>query len=189
MDPQAVIALEASPSHRSFAGHVLASGVYVFIFGGLAYLTFLNQGGVPGQLLLIYLSSLPLAIVIGTASAIARERQKLEAHHAIAGCLSAVLFCGVGGIWVVFGRQLIVPLLGSLAVVWLSRYSPVAEFVRPPTFADIAAPNDLSPHRSLRTWATLAGAALLLIGGITLSLLAVVGQMERLGGLHFTYGG
>ena len=189
MDPQAVVGVGTSPSHRSLAGHIFTVGVYVFIFGALAYLTFLDQGGIPGQLLLIYVSSLPLAIGIGTVVEIARAKQRLAAHHVIAGCLNAVLLCGVGGIWVVFGRQLIVTLLGSLVVVWLTKYSPAAQFLKPPNLADVAGSPPLLENRSVRKLATLAGAFALLVGGIGLAGLAVFSQMQRPGGLNITIGG
>ena len=189
MDPQAVIDLGPSPSHRSVAGHIFTIGVYVFIFGALAYLTFLDQGGIPGQLLLIYVSSMPLAIAVGTVVEIARAKQRLAAHHVVAGCLNAVLLCGVGGIWVVFGRQLIVSLLGSLVVVWLTKYSRAAQFLKPPNLADVAASPPLLENRSARTLVTLAGALALLAGGIGLTGLAVFSQMLRPGGLNIRIGG
>ena len=189
MDPQAAIDLGASPAHRSLAGHIFAIGVYVFIFGALAYLTFLDQGGIPGQLLLIYVSSLPLAIAVGTVVEIARAKQRLAAHHVIAGCLNAVLLCGVGGIWVAFGRQLIVTMLGSLVLVWLTKYSPAAQFLKPPNLTDVAGSPPLLENRSARTLATLAGALALLVGGIGLTGLAVFSQMQRPGGLNITIGG
>jgi len=189
VDPQAIIDLGTRPSHRSFAGHIFTIGVYVFIFGALAYLTFLNQGGIPGQLLLIYVSSAPLAIAIGTVVEIARARQRLAAHHVIGGCLNAMLLCGVGGIWVFFGRQLIVTLIGSLVLVWLTRYSPAAQFLQPPSLADVASSTPRLENRTARTLATLAGALALLVGGIGLTGLAVFNQMERPGGLNITIGG
>ncbi len=185
MDPQAVFDLGTTQSHRSFAGHIFTIGVYVFIFGALAYLTFLDQGGIPGQLLLIYGSSVPLALAVGTAVEIARARQRLAAHHVFAGCLNAVFLCGVGGIWVVFGRQLVFTLLGSLVLVWLTKYSPAAQFLQPPNLSDVAASMPLLENRSARTWAMLAGALALLVGGIGLTGLAVFSQLERHGGLNF----
>ena len=189
MDPQAVIDLGTSPSHRSLAGHAFTIGVYVFVFGALAYLTFLAQGGIPGQLLLIYVSSVPLAIAIGTVVEIARARERLATHHVIAGCLNAMLLCGVGGVWIAFGRQLIVTLLGSLVLVWLTKYSPAAEFLKPPNLTDVAGSPPLLESRSVRTLATLAGALALLVGGIGLTGLAVFSQMLRPGGLNITIGG
>lgn len=189
MDPQAVIGLGTAPSHRTFAGHILVIGVYVFIFGVLAYLTFLAQGGIPGQLLLIYVSALPLAMAIGTVAAIARAKQQLAAHHVVAGCLNAVLVCGVGGIWIAFGRQLIVTLLGSLLVVWLTRYSPAADFLKLPNLTDFAGSAALPENRPVRTTVTLAGALALVAGGIGLTGLAVFSQMLRPGGLNITIGG
>ena len=189
MDPQAVIGLGTSPSHRSLAGHIFTIGVYVFSFGALAYLTFLDQGGIPGQLLLIYVSSVPLAIALGTVAEIARAKQRLAAHHVVAGCLNAVLLCGVGGIWVAFGRQLIVTLIGSLVLVWLTKYSPAAQFLKPPNLSDVSGSPPLLDNQSVRTLATLAGALVLLVGGIGLTGLAVFSQMQRPGGLNITIGG
>lgn len=189
MEPQAFFNLGTTPpSHRSFAGHVFVLGVYVFIFGVLAYLTFLNQGGIPGQLLLIYVSAAPLAVAMGTVEAIARAKQGLKAHHVIASCLNAVMLCGVGGIWLVFGRQLIFILLGSVVVVWLTRYSPAAQFLRPPGPTDLAGSAPAFEHRSLRTVATLAAALALFLGGIGLTVVAVFTQMQRPGGLDITIG-
>jgi hypothetical protein len=124
VEPQAVIDHGTSPSHRSLTGHILALGIYVFIFGALAYLTFLSQGGIPGELLLIYVASLPAAIAIGALVEIRRAKRRMAAHHVISGCLNAMLLCGVGGVWVAFRDQLLFTLLGSLAVVWLTRYQP-----------------------------------------------------------------
>lgn len=188
MDPQAVINFVAPPSHRSFAGHVFAFGVYVFIFGALAYLTFLEQGGIGGQLLLIYVSSVPFAIAIGTIVEIARARQRLAAHHAVAGCLNAILLCGVGGIWLAFRDQIVLTLIGSLFVVWLTRYSPAAQLLRPPSLSDVAGSTPLAEHGSARTLATVAGALALLVAGIGLTGMAVFGQMLRPGGLNITIG-
>ncbi|HKW73626.1 MAG TPA: hypothetical protein VJQ08_12490, partial [Candidatus Dormibacteraeota bacterium] len=181
MQPQAVIDFRTGPSHRTLVGHFFAIGVYVFIFGALAYLAFLNQGGIPGQLLLIYLSSVPLAIAIGTVVEIARAEKRLAAHHVVAGCLNAVLLCGVGGIWVVFKEQVMLTLLGSLVLVWLTKYSPAAQFLQPPSLSDVAGVTPLLEHRTARTVATLAGALALLVGGLGLSGLAVFGQMQRPG--------
>ena len=186
MDPQAAFDLGTTRSHRSFAGNIFTLGVYVFIFGALAYLTFLHQGGIPGQLLLIYGSSVPLALAIGTVVEIARAKQRLAAHHVIAGCLNAVTVCGVGGIWVVFGRQLVFTMLGSLVLVWLTRYSPAARFLQPPNLTDVAASTPLLENRSARKLAMLAGALALLVGGIGLTGLAVFSQLER-GGLNFSF--
>jgi len=189
VEPHAVIDLGTSRAHRSWAGHILALGIHVFIFGALAYLTFLNQGGIPGELLLIYVSALPLAIAIGTVVQIARAERRMAAHHVIAGCLNLVLLCGVGGIWVAFRSQILFTLLGSLAVVWLTKYSPAAQVLRPPSLSDVAGSAPLPEHRSVRTVVTLAGAVALLVGGIGLTCIAVFSQMQRPGGLHFTVGG
>lgn len=189
MDPQAVLNLEIPRSHRTLAGHVFAAGVYVFIFGALAYLTFLAQGGLPGQLLLIYVSAAPFAIAIGAVVEIARARQKLEAHHAIAGCLSAILLCFGGGVLLAFRDQIILTLLGSAAVVWLTKYSPAASFLRPPSLSDVTAPAPVQEHRTARTLATIGGALVLFIGGVGLTGLAVISQAERPGGLNITIGG
>jgi hypothetical protein len=189
VEPQAVIDLGKSPSHRSFAGHILALGVHVFIFGALAYLTFLNQGGIPGEALLIYVSSVPLAIAMGTVVQIARAEQRMAAHHVIAGCLNAVLLCGLGGIWIAFKDQIVLTLLGSLALVWLTKYSPAAQFLEPPSLSDVVGSTPLLEHRTVRTLATLAAALALLVGGIALTCLAVFSQMQRPGGLNITIGG
>lgn len=189
MEPQAVVALGASPSRRSLAGHVLRLGVYVCIFGVLCYLTFLYQGGFAGQLLLVYVSSLPVSIGITTVTAIARARQKLAAHHVVAGCLSAVLFCGLGGLWIAFPEQIIFALLGSVVLVWVTRYSPAAQFLGPPTLSDAAASAPLPEHRTARTWATFAAGLALLVAGVGLTGVAFIGQVERPGGLSITVGG
>jgi len=188
VEPQAVIDLGTSPTHRSWAGHILALGVHVFIFGTLAYLTFLNQGGIPGELLLIYVSALPLAIAIATVVQIARAKRRMAAHHVISGCLNAVLLCGVGGIWVAFRDQILFTLFGSLVVVWLTRYSTAAQFLRPPSLSDVAGSAPLPEHRSVRTLVTLAGALALLVGGIALACIAVFSEMQRPGGLNITVG-
>lgn len=164
-------------------------GVYVFVFGALAYLTFLAQGGIPGQLLLSYVSAAPFAIATGTAVEIARARQKLQAHHAVAGCLTAALVCGVGGILLTFREQIILTLAGAAAIVWLTRYSPAASFLQPPSIEDIAASTPLAEHRTARSLAALAGALVLLAGGVALTWFAFYGQITRPGGLHFTLGG
>ena len=189
MDPRAAFDFGASPSHRSLAGSIFIIGVYVFIFGALAYLTFLDQGGIPGQLLLIFASTVPLAIAIGTVVEIARAGKRLAAHHVVAGCLNAVVVCGVGGIWIVFGRQLLVTLVGSLVLVWVAKYSPAAQFLKPPNLTDVMGSPPLLENRSVRTLATLAGALALLVGGIGLTGLAVFGQMHRPGGLNIALGG
>lgn len=189
MEPQALIDFGSGPSHRTLAGHFFALGVYVFIFGALAYLAFLNHGGIAGQLLLIYVSSIPLAFAIGTVVEIARAEKRLAAHHVLAGCLNAVVLCGVGGIWLAFKEQLILMLLGSLTLVWLTRYSPAAQYLQPPGLSDVAATTPLSEHRTARTLATVAGATALLIGGLGLTLLAAFGQMQRPGGINITLGG
>jgi hypothetical protein len=161
----------------------------VFLFGALAYLTFLSQGGIPGQLLLIYVSALPLAIAIGTVVRIARAERRMAAHHVISGCLNAVLLCGVGGVWVAFRDQLLFTLIGSLAVVWLTRYSPASQILRPPTLSEVAGSTPLSEHRSARTVVTLAGGLALLVGGAALTGIAIFSQMVRPGGLNITIGG
>lgn len=188
VDPQAVIDLTTAPSHRSFAGHLLVMGAYVFIFGALAYLAFLGQGGIPGQLLLIYVSYMPLALAVGTVTEIARAKQRVAAHHVIAGCLNAVLLCGVGGIWLAFGRQLIVTLLGSMFLVWLTRFSPAAGFLRFPSLGDVAGSAPSPERRTVRALAMAGGALILLAGGIALTGLAVYGQIQRPGGLNITVG-
>ena len=158
---------------------MLTLGVYVFIFGALAYLTFLHHGGIPGQLLLIYGSSVALALAIGTVGDLARAKNRLAAHHVIAGCLNAVFLCGAGGIWVFFGRQLVYALFGSFVLVWLTRYSPAARFLQPPNLTDVAASAPLLENRSARTLAMLTGALALLAGGIGLTALAVFSQLQR----------
>ena len=180
MEPQVLLGISTSAPHRSLAGHALAAGAYVFIFGVLAYLAFLAHGGIPGQLLLIYVSSIPLALAIGTVTAIAHARGRLAAHHVVAGCLNAMLLCGVGGIWLVFGRQLILTLIGASLVAWLVTYSPAAPYLRPSTPA--------GPASATRTTATVAAAILLLAGGVGLTALAVYGQIQRPGGLNITIG-
>jgi hypothetical protein len=186
MEPQAAIDLGISPSHRSFAGHVLSLGIHVFIFGALAYLTFVNRGGVSGQLLLTYVSALPLAMVIALVQ-VARAEQRIEAHHVIAGCLTGVVLCGLGGLWVAFSNQIAIGLVGSAAVVWITRYSPAARFLKPPTLRDLSGSTPLREMREVRTLVMMAGAVALLVCGIALTGLAVVGQMERPGGLTITY--
>lgn len=188
VDPQTLLGIGTNRPHRSLAGHILTVGIYVFIFGALAYLTFLAQGGIPGQLLLIYVGSVPVAIAIGTVREIARAKQRLAAHHVVAGCLNLMLLCGVGGIWLAFGRQLILTILGSLVVVWLTRYSPVSQFVSPPNLADVAGSPPLLENRSVQTLATLALAMALLVGGVGLTVLAVFSQIVRPGGLNITIG-
>ncbi|HET7466420.1 MAG TPA: hypothetical protein VFL29_07120 [Candidatus Dormibacteraeota bacterium] len=190
MEPQIVSELGiTNPPHRSFAGHVLALGAHVLIFGVLAYLAFLAQGGVPGQLLLIYVSALPLAFAIGTVREIARAKNKMAAHHVIAGCLNAVLLCGLGGILLAFGNQIVLTLIGSLALVWVTRYSPIAEYIRPPRLSEVTTPPTGLEHRTLRALATIACGLVLLVAGLALTVVAVYGQMERPGGLHITIGG
>jgi hypothetical protein len=188
VQPQAVFDLGLNPPRRTLVGHVFALGVYVFIFGVLAYLAYLSQGGMPGQLLLIYVSAIPVAIAIGTIGAIARARQRLAAHHVVGGCVNAVLLCGVGGIWLLFWQQIMLTLLGSLALVWLTRYSPAARFLQPPTVSDVAGSAPLPEHPSARTWATLAGALALLVAGIGLTLFALFSQTLRPGGLSVHIG-
>lgn len=157
----------------------------MFIFGGLAYLTFLQQGGIPGQLLLMYMSALPLAMAIGLVR-VARAEPRIAAHHVIAGFLIGMVLCGLGGLWVAFSNQIAWGLAGSVAIVWVTRYSPLAAFLGPPTLRDLSASAPRSEHRTARTLATLVAAVLLIVCGIALTGLAVVGQMER-GGLTITY--
>jgi hypothetical protein len=107
----------------------------------------------------------------------------------IAGCLNAVLLCGLGGIWIAFRDQIVLTLLGSLALVWLTKYSPAAQFLEPPSLSDVVGSTPLLEHRTVRTLATLAAALALLVGGIALTCLAVFSQMQRPGGLNITIGG
>lgn len=188
MEPSALIDLGTSPSRRSLAGHIFALSVYVFIFGALSYLAFLKQGGIPGQLLLVYVSAWPLGIAIGTVVEIARARQKFAAHHVVAGCLNAVLLCGIGGIWVVFREQILLTFIGSLALVWLTKYSAGAELLKPPNLSDVASSTPVLKNRSVRTVATLAGALALMVLGVGLTGLALVSQMERPGVFSITIG-
>jgi hypothetical protein len=107
----------------------------------------------------------------------------------ISGCLNAVLLCGVGGVLVGFRDQLLFTLIGSLAVVWLTRYSPASQFLHPPTLSEVAGWTPLSVHRSARTLVTLADGLALLLGGVALTGIAVYSQMVRPGGLTITVGG
>ena len=188
MDPDAIASLGLAPPRRSFAGHVLSLGVHVAIFGVLAYLTYLSQGGLPEQLLLIYVSSVPLAIAVDTALLLTRARQKLGAHHIVMGCLNAVLLCGVGGILLTFRQQVGYTLLGSAVMVWVTRYSPAAPYLRPPTPSDLATPSAAGESKTGRSAAMIAGGFVLVAVGLALTVLAVLSQAQRPGGFSITIG-
>lgn len=189
MDPQAAVELETGSDKRSFLGQVFALGVHVFIFGLLAYLAFLKQGGIAAQLFVAYASSIPLAIVLRTVVEIGRARQRLTAHHAIAAWVSGVLGCGLAGLLFVFGTQIVLGFLGSLVVVWVTRYSPAAQYLKPPSFGDLGASAHINNHRSLWTLATIAGTVALLVAGVGLAWFAFIGELHRPGGISITIGG
>jgi len=188
-EPQPVIALQTHSPKRSLAGHLFTLGVYVFVFGALAYLAFLKQGGIAGELFVAYASSIPLTVALQTVVEIGWARQKLSAHHVIAGCVSAVLACGLGGLLLLFGQQIVVGFIGSALVVWVTRYSSAASFLKPPTLADVSASVALGEHRSLRALAAIVAAVVLSAAGIWLMWLAFYGELQRPGGISFTIGG
>ena len=189
MDQEAVVDLGLTPAHRSFAGHVLSLGVHVLIFGVLAFLAYLNQGGLPAQLLVIYVSSIPLAIAVDTALVLARARQKLGAHHIVMGCLNAALLCGVGGILLSFREQVFYTLLGSAVIVWVTRYSPAGPYLRPPSPSDLAAPPAGRQSTTGRSAAMIVAGVVLTAVGVALTVLAVLSQAQRPGGFSLTIGG
>lgn len=189
VDSEAAVAQALEPPRRSFAGHVLSLGVHVFVFGVLAYLTYLSQGGIPEQVLLIYVSSIPLAIVVDTVLLLARARQKLGAHHAVMGCLNAALLCGVGGIVLTFREQIFYTVVGSAAIVWITRYSPAARYLRPPSPSDLTAPSPESGPRTTQAALMIAGGVVLVAAGIALTALAVLSQAQRPGGFTLSVGG
>ena len=183
--PAAVDSVIGGP-RRSFSGHALSLGLHVFVFGALAYLTFLDQGGIPGVLLLAYVSAVPLAMAIALIQ-VARAEQRISTHHLIGGVLIGIVVCGLGGLWIAFPNQIAWGLVGTLAFVWITRYSPAAPLLKPPTLGDLAGSAPFREHRTARTAAMLAGAVLLLICGVALTGLAVYGELHHPGGFTFSY--
>ncbi|HEX2680774.1 MAG TPA: hypothetical protein VHQ03_05725, partial [Candidatus Dormibacteraeota bacterium] len=145
----------------------------MFIFGVLAYLTFLNQGGLAGEVLLIYVSALPMTMAIELVR-LARAGQKLGAHHIVKGVLTGVVLCGLGGLWVLFPYQIAWGLAGTMAFVWVTMYSPASPILKPPTLRDLTASAPSREGQTLRSITMLAGAVVLLVGGIALTGLAVI---------------
>ena len=99
----------------------LKAGALGLVIGLLIYFAARSAGGgLPGIFLSALLTWFAFEVAFLPVRGIWRARQHVKARHAtLAGCLTLITVCGVGGLWVLFGTQLLIGVLlgGGFAVV------------------------------------------------------------------------
>lgn len=130
-DVRPAAATVASHSGR-LATRVLRVGVVALVIGLLVYFAARSSGGgLAGILLssLLWWAAFEFAVL--PVRAIWRTRQKVNAQHAIlGGCLTAVSVCGGGGVFLLFGQQLILGLIIGPLIAYLTHRAEVISLAR-----------------------------------------------------------
>ena len=88
----------------------LKIGATGLVMGLLIYFAARSAGGgLPGIFLAALLTWFAFEVALVPVRGIWRARQHVKARHAsLAGCLTILTVCGVGGLWAVFGTQLLI---------------------------------------------------------------------------------
>ena len=98
-------------------------GATGLVIGLLIYFAARNAGGgLAGIFLSALLTWFAFEVALVPVRGIWRARQHVNARHAtVGGCLTMLTVCGVGGLWVVFGTQLLIGVALGAGIAILSR--------------------------------------------------------------------
>ena len=163
-----------------FASRVLKVGVVALAIGLLIYLASRSSGGgVAGILLSAMLAWFAFELALSVVGGIWRMRKRVQGRHTIlGGCLTGLAACGVGGLLLFFGYQVLLGIiLGGLAVLITHRTAL-------PTLAQLAGlepmPDDGAPSTPLllSRRAAAVGALACLLAGLAFAGLGTFRVLE-----------
>jgi len=172
----------SSPRGRSATG-VLQVGITVLAMGLLIYLASRSLGGgLAGVLLSGMLAWLVFELLLSVVRGIRRVRARVQPRHTtLGGCLTGIAACGVGGLLLFFGYQLILGIiLGGLAALVTHRTAlpTLAQLAGLDPMPDNAGPGGPPLSLLLSRRAAAIAAVVCLLAGLVLAGLGTIRVLE-----------